>query len=151
MSTRGSLLVSTKSAAAGRKTIITVCSVLFILLGIVFLFLPWVDITGNAIFGYIVSAICICYGVFNLVVAFLGGKSYCSVYENAVVGMTCLSKNNPNAPMQNFELRYDEIMNVTNTGKNILIYTQYATYDVLALKNCAEATQEIRTRMTGRK
>lgn len=70
------------------------------------------------------------------------------VYENSVVGMTALSMNQPNMPMQKFAINYSEINNVTETGKTICIYTVYATYEVLALHNRSEAVNEIRKRIS---
>lgn len=78
----------------------------------------------------------------------LGSRSYCDVYENSVVGMTALSMNQPNMPMQKFAINYSEINNVTETGKTICIYTVYATYEVLALHNRSEAVNEIRKRIS---
>lgn len=159
--TRGKLLVSTKSMAAGRKAVVGVCSALLMLFGIVGL--TFVDLFpriarnlfGNASLSWvIVMFIVIGFFVFpiiELVILFLGSKSYCDVYENAVVGTTSMSVNNPKAPMQNFEITYDEIQNVTESGKALIIYTQYTTYEVLALKNRPEALKAIRAKMTSNK
>ena len=78
----------------------------------------------------------------------IGSRSYCDVYENSVVGMTALSMNRPNMPMQKFAINYSEINNVTEAGKTICIYTAYATYEVLALHNRSEAVNEIRKRIS---
>ena len=159
--TKGNLLVSTKSSATERKTMQTVASVIVIILGLFILSLNDFtaqiakDLLGKASYSWFVDFIIIvaflvspCFGLFT---TFLASKSYCDVYENAVSGMTGLSISNPKAPMQNFDIAYDEILNVTESGKTIYIYTQYTTYEVLALKNRVEAVNEIRARMTGKK
>lgn len=109
-----------------------------------------IDRTWGPILGYAAVAFFFGYGVFNLVTAFQGSKSFCDVYENVVVGKTGLSYRDPKAPMQDFEISFQEIMNVTESGKTLLIYTEYATYEVLALKNREKAAKEIRARMTGK-
>ena len=50
--------------------------------------------------------------------------------------------------MQDFELQYSEINNVTESGKNIIIYTSYHSYEVAALNNHSEAVNEIRKRIS---
>lgn len=93
----------------------------------------------------------IAFAAYGIAGAFLGGRSYCDVGENGVAGMTALSRNQPNMPMQKFSVRYSEISNVTESGKIICIYTPHATYEVLAVRNRAEAVREIRSRMRGGK
>lgn len=156
---RGKLILSTKSQASGRKTIILVCSVLLYLFAL-FLFLnrdvfsdlgrdAFRSATAGHLLGWCVIIFFIAWPTFNLIMAQIGSKSYCDVYENAVVGTTCLSAANPNAPMQNFELPYSQIVNVTEANKNLTIHTSHGSYEVLALKNRSEAVQAIRARMTG--
>ena len=147
MLTRGNLLVSTKSSSSGKQTVRAVCCVLMIIMGLVFLAIPFDEIFGSAVFGYIISLVVVIDGVFNLILVSKNSKSYCDVYEYAVVGTTSLSWNTPNAPVQDFELRYHEIKNVTDSGKSIVIYTDYATYNVVAAENCASAVSAIRSRM----
>lgn len=152
----GKLIVSTRSAAAGRKTAILVSSVFLYLLAIVMLFCEeaFTEALGRGtgeIVWIVAIAFLIGWPTFQLVTAFMGSRSYCDVYEHGVAGTTGLSAANPNSPMQNFELGYDEIVNVTESGKTLFIYTQYAVLEILALKNRTEAAQEIRKRMTGRK
>lgn len=96
----------------------------------------------------LIGSVLIGYALFCLITTFLGSRSYCDVYENSVVGMTTLSMNQPNMPMQKFAINYSEINNVTETGKTICIYTVYATYEVLALHNRSEAVNEIRKRIS---
>ena len=83
------------------------------------------------------------------VFAVIGNRSHCNVYENGVAGITGLSLSHPNTPMQSFCISYDEIVNVTESGRTIFIYTKFCTYEILAMKNRAEAVQIIRSRMSG--
>ena len=53
-------------------------------------------------------------------IVYIGAKSYCDVYEKAVVGTTCLSASNPNTPVQNFEPSYEQIQNVTELARACL-------------------------------
>jgi len=158
---RGKLLVSTKSSASGRKILGLILSALLILIGIFALsdysaiLRMSRNLFGSSSFSRTITIFfCVVffgYPCFMMSVCFLEGKSYCDVYEKAVVGTTSLSINNPKAPMQNFDIGYNEIMNVTESGKTIYIYTQYAAYEILALKNRVEAVREIRIRMNGKR
>ncbi len=156
MGDKGKLIISTKAVAAGRKIYILVVGVFMILLGLFALMNE--DMAG--MFGrgdtakllyYGMCAVLLGSGIFMLVGSFKGFKSYCDVYEKGVVGTTGMSANKNAAPQQNFELAYSDIVNVTESGKTIFIYTNYGNFEVLALKNRVEATQEIRKRMTGKK
>lgn len=151
---KGRLLVSTKTAAAGRKTVTLVICIALFLVGI------FVMANGEAFYKLshqhyrLISAalgiFIFTYALYMLLAAFMGGRSYCEVYEHAVAGMTAMSRNQPNMPMQKFDIAYGDIKNVTETGKTICIYTPYAQYEVLALHNRAEAVAEIRNRMSGK-
>ncbi len=159
MKDMGKLIVSTKAVAAGRKIYLFIVGVFMILVGILFLLAPeefrasFVDMFGSrsvgVIFQYGMGAFLIGMGAFMLISSHFGFKSYCDVYENGVVGTSGLSANKNAAPQQNFELSYDDIVNATESGKTIFIYTSYGNFEVLALKNRVEATQEIRKRMKG--
>lgn len=155
----GKLLVSTKSTAAGRKTVVMVSSAILIILGIATIFVSYgtpaleemIDRTWGPILGLVLGVFMIGEAAFNLITLNQNSKSYCDVYENAVLGRTCLSYSSPNTPVQNFTLSYDEIANVTESGKNIIIYTKYTQLEVVALKNRAEAVRAIRARIGGQK
>lgn len=153
MNNRGNLLVSTRSGAAGRKLTICICGAILAIAGIIILLTPEAFRALSRRNYHLISLVCgvaaIAVAAYFILVAFLGGRSYCEVYENAVTGMTALSRNQPNVPMQNFEVKYADIHNVTDAGKRICIYTPYAVYEVLAMKNCQEVVREIRARMAG--
>ena len=87
------------------------------------------------------------YTTFSFLVSRASSKSYCDVYEHAVVGTTGISAANPNAPMQDFELSYSQIRNITKSKKMIILYTNYGEYHVLALQNCDAAISAIRARL----
>lgn len=148
----GELLVSTKTGAAGRKVLLCVLCPLLILLGIFIMAAPeaFYELSHQhyRLIAILIGSVLIGYALFCLITTFLGSRSYCDVYENSVVGMTTLSMNQPNMPMQKFAINYSEINNVTETGKTICIYTVYATYEVLALHNRSEAVNEIRKRIS---
>lgn len=148
----GELLVSTKTGAAGRKVLLCVLCPLLILLGIFIMATPeaFYELSHQhyRLIAILIGSVLIGYALFCLITTFLGSRSYCDVYENSVVGMTALSMNQPNMPMQKFAINYSEINNVTETGKTICIYTVYATYEVLALHNRSEAVNEIRKRIS---
>ncbi len=146
---QGRLIVSTKSSSTGRKSIILIASIISYIFGIVCLVTPeafsvmddlWFILWLIGVLFFFL------YPTFWLIVVFVGSKSYCDVYEYCVTGRTALSFSNPNMPVQNFELSYSEITNVAQSGKRIIIYTNYATYEIMALQNCALAVTEIRSR-----
>lgn len=161
---RGKLVVSTKADEKGRKVAIIFGGGFLIILAIILEIALFTknglakdmakDLLGNSSLSWIFQIFPLSlfgYACFNLIVVFLGSKSYCDVYEYAVEGMTALSRTNPNSPMQHFEIQYQDIANITESGKMLCIYTQYTTYEVLAMRNRAEALKEIRMRMTGGK
>ncbi len=151
----GNLLISTK-VEKGKKTFQTACCVLAVIIGVALFFSisffieDLLDMgTGVVIFGVVCALSFIISPIFVFIIVFKGNKSHCDVYENGVAGITGLGLNNSNTPMQNFCISYDEIVNITESSKSILIYTKYCTYEVLAKKNRAEAAQIIRSRMSG--
>lgn len=163
MEQRGRLLVTTKSNSTGRKTAATVSCVgaaILVVMFIAFFAILGFDgmgdigeeLFGSTFLGYcLIPALIIiilCPVIFNTIVVFNAAKSYVDVYENCLVGKTALSSSRPNEPMQDFELQYSEINNVTESGKNIIIYTSYHSYEVAALNNHSEAVNEIRKRIS---
>ena len=154
MREKGELLVTTKSGATGRKILLCVLSPVLIFLGIFIMSNPEALYELSHKYYRLISIVfgiwMILYPLFMLFVAFLGSRSYCDVYEYSVTGMTALSRNQPNMPMQKFDIGYDEIKNITEAGKTIFIYTSYGTtYEVLALHNRSEALAEMRKRVGG--
>ena len=148
MSDMGELIVSTKIGAK-MKSVLTVCCVFEVILGI-FMFCSigiLQKIFDSSFGGFMLGFILGCSALFYPVFIIIGHRSYCDVHENGVVGMTGLSLSNPNAPMQKFSIAYSEITNITESAKTLIIYTQYATYEVLAREHRKEALMEIRNRM----
>lgn len=156
MENRGKLLVSTKTSG-GMKTFQLVSNILMLCLGIFFLLNSGIfgdmgeDMLGNKTIGIVLGWFLVIMPFTYPVFTIIGNRSYCDVYENTVTGMTGLSLSNPNAPMQKFDIGYDEIMNVTESGKTIFLHTSYMTYEVLAMSHRSDAVKEIRKRMTGKK
>ncbi|HIT34841.1 MAG TPA: hypothetical protein IAC31_09520 [Candidatus Faecousia intestinigallinarum] len=73
--------------------------------------------------------------------------SYCEVYEHGVVGRTQITFRHG---WQKFDVRYSDILNVTESGPMVLTITaQYGKYTVYTFSNHEAALQEIRTRMKG--
>ena len=152
---RGNLLVSTKAEAKVLKTIMIIACGFYLILALFFLFnldmIAYIGrrLLGNAVFGWcfaiIILVFVILWPVYVTIRLFLKYKSYIDVYENAVVGTTVCN----NTPSVNFELGYDEIVKIDESGKDILIYTSYTNYQAAALKNHAAAVQAIRARMKG--
>ncbi|MBQ9832247.1 MAG: hypothetical protein IJO48_00795 [Clostridia bacterium] len=113
------------------------------------------ELFGNTslswLFPTVMGIISIYYCGNVIINSFLAQKSYCAVYENKVSGITALNMKESDKALQTFEVKYDEILNVTEAGKKLCIYTAYATYDVLAMTNREEALKEIKARMCGKK
>ncbi len=156
----GKLIVSTKAMAAGRKIYIYVVSAFLILLGFVCLLFCgpiFEEIAGDlfrkpsmgVVLQFGLAAIVIGFGAFMLISSFLGFKSYCDVYERGVKGVTGMSANKNAAPQQNLQIPYRDILNVTESGKTIFLYTNHGNFEFLALKNRTEVAQEIRRRIAG--
>ncbi len=144
MLSTGKLLVSTKADVTGRKTAVIIGTILYVICGIVFFSPGFSDFIGSDTVAIIFGLFAEGYAVYYAIVGWMNLKSYCEVYENAVVGTTTVGfTTNP----QNFELRYDEIKNLSVSGKCIQIYTQYTVYKVLALRNAEAAVANIRARV----
>ena len=163
MEQRGRLLVTTKSNSTGRKAramVSCIGAAILVLMFIAFFAILGFDgmgdigeeLLGSAFLGYcLIPALIIiilCPVLFTTIVVFNAAKSYVDVYEKCLVGKTVLSSSRPNKPMQDFELQYGEINNITESGKNIIIYTSYHSYKVATLNNHSEAVNEIRKRIS---
>lgn len=61
-----------------------------------------------------------------------------------IAGKTALSKRNPNEPMQDFYLNYNQILNVYEMQNRIIIDTATRSYEVLATINRQEAIIQIK-------
>lgn len=153
---KGNLLVSTK-IGAGMKGAQIGASIVMLVIGL-FLALNFKifgmmgeDILNSRAIGVILGVVSVTIMFVEPVLAMIGRKSYCEVYEKSVVGITGLSLSHPNTPMQKFHITYEEIINVTESAKTLCIYTSYATYEILAMKNRAEAAREIRSRIGAKK
>lgn len=147
------LLVTTKEEQTGRMMILGISCAVVVCMGIFCLSVPEafkaLSRRNYQIISFLLGIGMIAYAVFMCVSVWLGKKSYVAAYENRVVGTTALSLSDAKAPMQNFELHYEEIVNVSESGKTITIYTAYEKYNVLALKNRGEIIRAIRQRMSG--
>lgn len=159
--TRGNLVVSTRSAMAGRKVIVLIAAAVFVFLGGFFLAneelayeIAW-DLFRNLSMGdfiYIgIPLFCFAYAAIALIRVFKLSKSYVEVYENGVVGITEMDRKDSSQPMQHFELKYSDIVNISETNKGIQLFTAYGTFSVTAAKNRKEAAAAIRQRMTGKR
>lgn len=155
MENKGKLLVSTKTSG-GMKTLQLVFSILELCLGIFFLLNFRIigdmgeELLDSRTIGIVIGIVLVIMMFSYPVFIIIGNRSYCDVYENRVTGITGMSLKNPNAPMQKFDIGYDEIINVTESGKTIFIHTFYMTYEVLAMTRRSDAVKEIRKRMIGK-
>lgn len=158
---KGKLLVSVRNSGKVMKPLSYICTGFMYLLAVWFLFhmetleAIGYDLLENRFLGLLFVIIMMCfliiYPTYLLIVNRCRYRSYCEVYEFNVIGRTNLSINNPREPVQDFEVSYPEILNVTEAGWSILIRTQYATYEIYAQKNRTEAIRAIRDRMAALK
>ncbi len=100
----------------------------------------------SGFFYFILIVFFIIEPIFTVTYFFMNSKSHCNVYENAVTGRSSMGLT---SPMQDFILSYEDIINVTSSGKSLILYTNHASYTVLAMTNLNPALQEIRARMQG--
>ena len=163
METKGNLVVSTESKST--KTRVYVAGAILCVMGFALAIFFLVNFDsfskmGREVFGS--KPVGVIFGVILVALGFIGApmyvlinatkaNSFCEVYENAVIGTTGLDAKFTNTQdggtVQKFELKYEDIENVTDNGKIICIYTKYATYKVGAFSNCSEAVREIRARI----
>lgn len=143
---KGKLIVSTKKAQTKRLTLVGICGVIMIGFGLLCIIFSDIfdEVFGSALVAYLVGIAMIAYPAYQFLVIWFGQKSYAAVYENCIEGITALSgKSN----MEQFQLQYPDILNVSTSKYRISIHTQYATYEVQAMVNCEEAVEEIRKRL----
>lgn len=145
----GRLVVTTE----GNKGLLIFCGILLIIFAVFF----WIhfdvfaeigkDIFNKASRGELFGGIFIVCLFFQAIIAFISTQSHCKIYEDRVVGITRLGWT---TGMKKFDISYDEILNVTEMGKILLIHTSYTTYEILAQKHRTEAVREIRARISHR-
>ena len=103
-------------------------------------------------FVYIgIPLFCFAYAAIELIRVFKLIKSYVQVYDNGGVGITEMDRKDSSQPMQHFELKYSDIVNISETNKGIQLFTAYGTFSVTAAKNRKEAAAAIRQRMIGKR
>lgn len=147
---RGNLVASTRSNAIVQRIIFFIIAILLFFAGITMIvnfreysiLIGW-DVFKSIMVGYIISVIVIFFCFAYCARLIISVLSYCEVYEECVVGVT----NSFKEPVQKFEISYNDIKNVTESGKVINIYTSYATHTVFAMKNRAKVIEEIRARI----
>ncbi len=144
------LIISTKSASTGRKVAIVISSSVIILLGIICFFIPGafksINRQWGPLLGYACGILMIAYSLFEIMLVFFGTKSYCAVYENGISGITAFGIG-VKEPQQAVSLSFNEIENVSMSGKSIIVYTKFGKFLFSALKNGPEAVQAIRRGM----
>lgn len=147
---RGNLIVSTKSASTGRKIVTVISGCIIILFGIICFFVPnafkSINRQWGPLLGYACGILMIAYSVFEIAVVFFGTKSFCAVYENGISGITAFGFG-IKEPQQTVNLSFNEIENVSMSGKCIIVYTKFGKFLFSALKNGPEAVQAIRSGM----
>ncbi|OUQ06896.1 hypothetical protein B5E92_10520 [Erysipelatoclostridium sp. An15] len=148
------LLVTTKNTASKSKNIMIIISI--VCLAFIIFFLVSLDVLqdmGEELFnsrfiGFFIALLLIvfflCIMIYGIVIIFFGSKSYLDVYEDHIAGKTALSKRNPNEPMQDFYLNYNQILNVYEMQNRIIIDTATRSYEVLATINRQEAIVQIK-------
>lgn len=76
--------------------------------------------------------------------ALWGRKPYCDVYEGGLVGIASWAGEENT---RDFELSYGEIVNVTEGGQSLFLYTRDTLYVVAAQVNLRRAVEEILRRI----
>lgn len=152
MENRGKLLVSTQCNPTKKLILFIITVVAAILLIVLTLdndgfVAAIVDKLDNEVWEWIIGGIVGFIVATGLIDVIKGFKSYCVVYENAVVGTTKFSLFNSSESLKEFTLNYNEITNISENKTILHIYTSYTTFKVNALDNCAAAAQEIRKRI----
>lgn len=156
MNNKGKLILSTKSSFAVRKAVIGIGGLFFIVLAILMIanskpvIATFAKMCRNETLGSMITVFLIgffiLYPVFMFILISLQSRSYCEIHENCIIGKTAMNKWDIRS-MQDFEIPYSDISNVSEDKYSIVIYTQYANYKVLANTNRADALKEIRQRI----
>ncbi len=152
MENHGKLLVSTQCNTTKKLILLIITVVAAILLIVITLdddglVAVIIDELDNEVWELIIGGIVGFIVATGLIDVIKGFKSYCMVYENAIVGTAAFSFFNKSESLKSFTLNYNEITNVSENKTILHIYTSYATFKVNALDNCAAAAQEIRKRI----
>lgn len=149
---RGKLICSTAYDWKTRKIVFTVAIAFLILLDI----FAWANIdVVSRIYGdgfltlLIISTI---FGVFYYVWAIINmitaSRSHLYVYDDHIAGVTMMGLTSSNV---SFSLTYDQITHVETAKKQIIIYTSFTKYTVMAMNNQYRAQEEIRKRISNNK
>lgn len=157
---RGKLILSTKETALTKVAVVVACAICFVIGLVILVNLSMeTDFYQFKLFGPSAG------WIFELVVAlFLMGcapvsiyqtnKSFCNIYDDGVTGRTVGIIGL--FGIQDFQIRYNEIVNVTKSSGRLTIYTNYTKYNVLAIDNNEKnkiikemAVKTIRNKMTG--
>lgn len=168
MGDKGRLIVSTKTSAAQNALAGVVASAAMFILALIWFSVDGIEedcarlvlkifgsfkMTGLLYYGFGLFAIF--EGIYLFAINYKRNQSYCEVYEEGVVGVT--GKNyrlrDINESPQGFDLAYEDIINVTDSGKTFCIYTAYGSFEVVKKGRKAEQEQmlrEIRDRMAGK-
>lgn len=76
-------------------------------------------------------------------------RSYLHIYDDHIEGVTLIPLTGQTGSIS-FNLKYDQISHVETAKKQIIIYTSFAKYTVMAMNNQYRAQEEIRKRISSK-
>lgn len=144
---KGKLLCSTAYDWRTRKIVFGIAIGLLILMDI----FAWSNIrllsriNGNFFTLLIISSFfSIIYFVWAIANMIAVSRSYLYVYDDHIEGVTAMGLTSSNV---SFSLTYDQISHVESAKKQLIIYTPFTKYTVMAMNNQHQAEEEIRRRI----
>ncbi len=133
----------------GKRKIIFTLAIVFLILVDIF---AWANVRmvsrvyGDGFFTLLIisTIFAVVYYVWAIANMISVSRSHLYVYDDHIEGVTVMGLTSSNV---SFSLTYDQISQVETAKKQIIIYTSFTKYTVMAMNNQYRAQEEIRKRL----
>lgn len=136
----------------GKRKIVFTLAIVFLILVDIF---AWANVRmvsrvyGDGFFTLLIisTIFAVVYYVWAIANMISVSRSYLYVYDDHIEGVTTMGLTSSNV---SFSLTYDQISQVETAKKQIIIYTSFTKYTVMAMNNQYHAQEEIRKRISAK-
>lgn len=136
----------------GKRKIIFTLAIVFLILVDIF---AWANVRmvsrvyGDGFFTLLIisTIFAVVYYVWAIANMISVSRSHLYVYDDHIEGVTVMGLTSSNV---SFSLTYDQISQVETAKKQIIIYTSFTKYTVMAMNNQYRAQEEIRKRISAK-
>lgn len=135
----------------GKRKIVFTLAIVFLILVDIF---AWANVRmvsrvyGDGFFTLLIisTVVGVGYYIWAIMNMISVSRSYLHIYDDHIEGVTLIPLTGQTGSI-NFNLTYDQISHVETAKKQIIIYTSFAKYTVMAMNNQYRAQEEIRKRL----